>query len=126
MLATRLLADDNVPPLRRIARARLGEAQPYVAAECNLSTLRNEVARGQAGEVPQSGISDSGQSPTNPLLLELYLHHNHAQRMVSRHRLSPADGPAWNVMLRSVDRLPPWRSLRVAADLLDGRDVVGD
>lgn len=121
VLAARLRVDDNVPALRKIARARLGEAQPYVAAERNLSALRDEVARGQAGEVLLAGISDSEQGLTNPLLLELYLHH--AQRLASRHRLSPAEGPAWNVMLRGVDRIPPRRSLRVAADLLDGHDA---
>jgi len=123
VLAARLHVDDNAPALRKIARARLGEAQPYVAAERNLSVLRDEVAHGQAGEVLLAGISDPGQGLTNPLLLELYLHHHHAQRLVSRHRLSPADGPAWNVMLRSVDKTPPRRSLRVAADLLDGGDA---
>ena len=123
VLGARLRVDDNVPALRRIARARLGEAQPYVAAERNLSALRNEVAHGEAGEVLLAGISDSEQGPTNPLLLELYLHHDHAQRLVSRHRLSLADGTAWNVMLRSADKIPPRRSLRVAADLLDGGDA---
>lgn len=122
-LAARLRADDNLPALRNIVRTRLGEAQPYVAAERNLTALRDEITRGQAGEVLLAGISDPWQRLTNPLLLELYLHHDHAQRTVSRHRLSPADGPAWNVMLRSVDGIPPRRSLRVAADLLDGGDA---
>ncbi len=123
VLVARLRVEDNVSALRKIARERIGEARPYVADERNFSALRNEVAHGQAGEVLPAGISDSRQGLTNPLLLELYLHHDHAQRLVSRHRLSPADGPAWNVMLRSVDRIPPRRSLRVAADLLDGGDA---
>ncbi len=123
VLASRLRVDDNVSALRNIGRARLGEARPYLADERDFSAIRNAVENGQAGEVLLAGISDSRQGLTNPLLLELYLHHDHAQRMVSRHRLSPADGPAWNVMLRSVDRIPPRRSLRVAADLLDGGDA---
>lgn len=115
-LAARLRVRENLRALSRIGRNRGGVPHGFRASPEDLQILAIDP------HLQPTGISDYRQRLSSHNLLEAYVPKHQLRRLRAEYGLSPVSGPAWNVLLRAIDELPPAMGLRASVDLAEASD----